>query len=53
MSSIWNSDCLRWSRCYIGDNPKFPLLVRSEYDFAPIEEEGKELPFSATALPAT
>jgi hypothetical protein len=32
-------------RCYIGDNPKFPLLVRSEYDFGAIEEEGKELPF--------
>ncbi len=31
-------------RCYIGRNPKFPLLVASEYDFGAIRVEGQPLP---------
>ena len=30
--------------CSIGDHPKLPYLVRSEYDFGAIEVEGMELP---------
>lgn len=30
--------------CTIGLNPKFPLLVKSEYDFGAIQMEGEELP---------
>ncbi len=31
--------------CSIGDNPRFPYLVKSEYDFGAIETEGHELTF--------
>ncbi len=31
-------------RCEIGCNPKFPLLVKSDYDFGAIRVEGQELP---------
>ncbi|MBR2832375.1 MAG: hypothetical protein IKE57_05565 [Oscillospiraceae bacterium] len=31
--------------CTRGLNPRFPYMVKSEYDFGAIEEEGKELPF--------
>ncbi|HHU29235.1 MAG: MoaF N-terminal domain-containing protein [Bacillota bacterium] len=31
--------------CTIGDNPKFPYLVRNEYTFGAIDMEGMELPF--------
>lgn len=32
-------------RCRIGDNPKYPLLVSSQYDFGAIRVEGQELPY--------
>ena len=38
--------------CTIGDNPKFPYLVKSAYTFGAIDIEGMELPFRRHAFTA-